>query len=261
MGYFNHQTGYPQDILASRSIIKRDNYALIPPDGLVRNVIPGFDNCDVTILATPKMGASFVDYLVTLHDGGGNQQGFGGEEIETFVYVIEGKITASADRTEYPLTRGGYLYCPAGVTLRFTNANEGNPSQLFLYKRRYQRIQGHEAYVVSDNVNQLEKINYEGMSDVILQDLLPKELGFDMNMHILSFKPGASHGYVETHVQEHGAYILSGAGMYNLDNKWMPVKKGDYIFMAAYVPQAGYAVGHEEFSYIYSKDCNRDITC
>lgn len=51
------------------------------------------------------------------------------------------------------------------------------------------------------------------MDDVILLDFLPKELGFDMNMHILSFAPGASHGYIETHVQEHGAYILSGQGV------------------------------------------------
>lgn len=63
------------------------------------------------------------------------------------------------------------------------------------------------------------------MEDVILLDFLPKELGFDMNMHILSFEPGASHGYIETHVQEHGAYILSGQGVYNLDNNWVPVKK------------------------------------
>jgi (S)-ureidoglycine aminohydrolase len=259
VGYINNQIGYPKDILASRSIIKRDNYAVIPPDGLVRNIIPGFENCDVTILATPKLGATFVDYLVTLHDGGRNQQGFGGENIETLVYVIEGNITASADSTDYPLTTGGYLYCPAGVLLRLENTNGGKPSQLFLYKRVYNRIKGYEAHVVSNNVNKLEKIHYEGMSDVILQDLLPKDLGFDMNIHILSFKPGASHGYIETHVQEHGAYILSGAGMYNLDNEWIPVKKGDYIFMAAYVPQAGYAVGQEEFSYIYSKDCNRDV--
>lgn len=261
MGYFNNQTGYPQDILASRSIIKRDNFALIPPDGLVRNVIPGFENCDITILATPKLGASFVDYLVTLHDGGRNQQGFGGEQIETFVYVIEGNVIAAADYTEYSLTAGGYLYCPAGVMLRLNNDNGGRASQLFLYKRRYQPVDGFSAYVVSDNVNKLEQIHYEGMSDVILQDLLPKEIGFDMNMHILSFRPGASHGYVETHVQEHGAYVLSGAGVYNLDNQWIPVKKGDYLFMAAYVPQAGYAVGQEVFSYIYSKDCNRDVDC
>ena len=42
--------------------------------------------------------------------------------------------------------------------------------------------------MVSNNVANLEKIHYEGMSEVILQDLLPKDLGFDMNMHIL-FRP------------------------------------------------------------------------
>lgn len=67
-------------------------------------------------------------------------------------------------------------------------------------------------WLVSGNASQLERIHYEGMEDVILLDFLPKELGFDMNMHILSFEPGASHGYIETHVQEHGAYILSGQG-------------------------------------------------
>ena len=261
MGYINNQIGYPNDILTSRSIIKRNNYALIPPNGLVRNVVPGFENCDVTILATPKLGATFVDYLVTLYEDGQNQQGFGGQDVETFVYVIDGQIIASADDTDYSLTKGGYLFCPAGMVMRLKNDNSGKNSQLFLYKRTYQRIADYNAHVVCNNVNNLEKIHYEGMSDVILQDLLPKDLGFDMNIHILTFKPGASHGYIETHVQEHGAYILSGEGMYNLDNEWMPVKKGDYIFMAAYVPQAGYAVGHEEFSYIYSKDCNRDVDC
>ncbi len=29
MGYFNNQTGYPTDILSTRAIIKRGNYALI----------------------------------------------------------------------------------------------------------------------------------------------------------------------------------------------------------------------------------------
>ena len=70
---------------------------------------------------------------------------------------------------------------------------------------------------------------------------------------------GGNHGYIETHVQEHGAYILSGQGVYNLDNSWVPVKQGDYIFMGAYSLQAGYGVGRETFSYIYSKDCNRDV--
>lgn len=81
-----------------------------------------------------------------------------------------------------------------------------------LYKRRYIPVEGHAPWLVYGNASELERIHYEGMDDVILLDFLPKELGFDMNMHILSFAPGASHGYIETHVQEHGAYILSGQG-------------------------------------------------
>ena len=39
--------GYPKDLLASRSIIEHGKYALIAPEGLVNNVIPGFENCRV----------------------------------------------------------------------------------------------------------------------------------------------------------------------------------------------------------------------
>ncbi len=58
---------------------------------------------------------------------------------------------------------------------------------------------------------ELERIHYEGMDDVILLDFLPKELGFDMNMHILSFAPCQPRLYRNSR-PEHGAYILSGQG-------------------------------------------------
>lgn len=112
MGYLNNVTGYRDDLLANRAIVKHGNFALLTPDGLVKNIIPGFVNCDATILSTPKLGASFVDYLVTLHQNGGNQQGFGGEGIETFLYVISGNITAKAEGKTFALSEGGYLYCP-----------------------------------------------------------------------------------------------------------------------------------------------------
>lgn len=260
MSYLNNVTGYREDLLMNRSILKRGNYALIEPDGIVKNVLPGFEDCAVTILSSPKLGASFVDYLVTLEAEGKNKEGFGEEGVEVFVYVVEGNIKASADEESFQLSEGGYLFCPDGVKLYFENNNNGSNSQLFLYKRRYLPIEGHSARVVSGNVNDLEYIDYEGMTDVGVKDLLPTDLGFDMNFHILSFQPGASHGYIETHFQEHGALILSGQGMYNLDNNWYPVKKGDYLFMGAYCPQAAYAVGRDEpLTYVYSKDCNRDV--
>lgn len=259
MGYLNNVTGYRDDILSNRSVIKKGNFALIEPDGLVKNVIPGFKDCAVTILGSPQLGASFVDYLVTLEENGRNKDGFGGDGIEVFVYVVEGSIKASADKESFELKEGGYLFCPDGVKLYFENNNNAQ-SKLFLYKRKYMALEGHEAYVVSGNVNDIEYVNYEGMEDVGVKDLLPTDLAFDMNFHILSFQPGASHGYIETHFQEHGAYILTGKGMYNLDNEWYPVKKGDYLFMGGYSAQAAYAVGRgEPLSYVYSKDCNRDV--
>ena len=170
MGYKNNRVGYQKELLTSRAVIKKDNYAIIPHDGLVQNAVPGFENVDISFLGSPN-----------------------------------------------------------------------------------------QPYKVVGSIHDQQPEEYEGMTDVLLWSLLPKEFDFDMNMHILSFEPGASHAYIETHVQEHGAYLISGQGMYNLDNEWYPVEKGDYIFMSAYVPQAAYAVGREEpLMYVYSKDANRE---
>lgn len=258
MSYRNNQIGYPKDILSNRSIIKKDNYALIEIDGLVNNVIPGFENCKISILSSSKLGASFVDYVVTMLEDGHNSIGFGGDGIETFVYVISGKLEASDGQETFTLEDGGYLFVPDTNKMYLKNVNNDN-TELFLYKRRYKKITSYQATTYSNNIKHLDNITLENMEDVELYDLLPTTLDYDMNFHILTFNQGASHGYVETHVQEHGALILSGEGMYNLDNEWMPVKKNDYLFMASYCPQAAYGIGRKTpFSYLYSKDCNRD---
>lgn len=258
MGYKNNQTGYRDGLLSSRAVIKKNNYALIPHDGLVNNVIPGFENCDCSILGSKQLGANFVDYIITMHKDGKNQRGFGGEGVETIVYVIDGRLKVNDGTETNELTKGGYAYLPASTLMYLENGQDAD-TEIFLYKKRYQPLEGYKAHKVVGNVNDMEPIEYEGMTDVLLWDFLPKDLGFDMNFHILSFAPGASHGYIETHYQEHGAYLLSGQGMYNLDNEWMPVEKGDYIFMSSYVQQAAYAVGRDEpLMYVYSKDCNRD---
>lgn len=260
MSYLNEVTGYRKDLLSSRSVVKPGSYAIIEPDGIVKNTIPGFEQCEITILSSPKLGASFVDYLVTVKEGGCNRQGFGAEGVETFFYVFEGELKAWNDDQTVTLTSGGYLFCPAGKKLYFENTG-AKAARCFLYKRRYSPIEGHAAHTVAGNINDVAWVEYEGMHDVLVKDFLPSatDLGFDMNFHILLFKPGACHGYIETHVQEHGAYIYSGEGVYNLNNDWIPVKKGDYLFMGAYCLQAAYGIGRDEdFAYIYSKDCNRD---
>lgn len=259
MGYLNNNTGYPDQLLQTRSIVKKENYVVLPQDGLVNNSVPGFENCQVSILGSPEMGASFADYLVTALEGGKNDN-IGGDGIESFLFVKEGEIKVKADGKEEVLKEGGYIYTPSTTSLAFENLAE--KSVLYLYKRRYNKIENYDyPEIVINNVNDLEWVEYEGMKNCLIKDLLPAagDFRFDMNMHILKFEPGASHGYIETHIQEHGMLFLTGKGMYNLDGEWMGLEAGDYVFMDAYCPQACYGIGNEDFSYIYSKDCNRDV--
>ncbi|AQP54144.1 (S)-ureidoglycine aminohydrolase [Vagococcus penaei] len=259
MGYRTNELGYPTDVLQSRAIVERGNFAIIPPQGLVKNTLPNFENCELTIMSTPKLGASFVDYLCRVLPGGGNTAGFGGNGIETFLYVLDGELEVSDGVETFSLTTGGYIYVPATKKLTFENKST-QATETFLYKKRYQEVEGLSTDTYVNNSANIVGENYEDMTDVDFQTLLPTDLAFDMNFHILSFATGGSHGYIETHYQEHGALLLSGEGMYNLDNHWIPVKKGDYIFMGAYNLQACYSVGRNApLSYLYSKDCNRDV--
>lgn len=250
--------GYRNDLLGTRAEVHPGLWAVIPPDGLVNNVIPYITGCKVSIVASPKMGASFVQYVVEVSKEGKTTDRFGKAEYEeSFLYVISGNIKVSIDSIDYELKDGGYAFAPAGIGMMFENM--GDNAKLLLYKQRYIPLKGHEAKTVIGNVNDMEYMIYDDMENVFIKDLLPTDLGFDMNMHILSFEPGASHSIVETHVQEHGMYILSGEGMYLLDKTWMGIKKDDFVWFGAYCPQCSYGVGREPFAYIYSKDCNRDV--
>jgi len=251
--------GYPNDILSTRAILKPGIFAVIPPQGLVNNIIPGIEDCKVSIIASPKMGASFVQYLVKASSSGRTTKIFGNEKnIETFIYCIKGKGNAKAGGRSYELVDGAYLYSPAGIGIEFENSSE-EELELLLYKQIYVNLEGYNSKVCYGNVNTIEYRIYDKMENVFIKDLLPVDLGFDMNMHILSFAPGGSHPFVETHVQEHGAYVLEGEGVYLLDDRWITIKKDDFIWFGPYVAQAAYGVGRTNFTYIYSKDCNRDV--
>lgn len=250
--------GYRKDLLGTRAEIHNGLWAVIPPDGLVNNVIPYITGCRVSIVASPKMGAGFVQYVVEAGREGKTTDYFGkASHEESFIYVISGDVKVTIGEDSRDMTDGGYGYAPAGVGIQFEN--QGEYAKLLLYKQRYVPLEGYEPYPVTGNVNDIDYVIYDEMENVFIKDLLPVELGFDMNMHILSFEPGASHSIVETHVQEHGMYILNGEGMYLLDKTWMGIKKDDFVWFGAYCPQCSYGVGREPFTYIYSKDCNRDV--
>ena len=131
MSYLNNNTGYRETLLSTRSVCKKENYVILEPDGIVKNAIPGYENCDTTILGSPAMGADFADYISTVHPGGKNDA-IGGNGIESFLYVINGKLTVKNADEEAELSEGGYIYSPADKPFSFVN-NSDEDAFVFIY--------------------------------------------------------------------------------------------------------------------------------
>lgn len=244
-------------MLQSRATIKKGLYALIPTAGHVSNVIPGLEKCHVSILASPKLGAGFAAYQITAVSGGRTVVPFGKElDIELFLYVLKGSLHVNNGEKEGIISENCYFYAAPGTGASFHNMSTAD-TEFLIFKKRYRSVMKEKPWTIQGSVKeQFAGWKKEGLTCL---ELLPQEMVFDIGFYILIFYPGRSHGFIEIHDQEHGAYILSGEGTYYLNDKWFPVMQSDFIWMGPYVPQGAYSCGDEIFAYLYSKDCNRDI--
>ena len=85
----------------------------------------------------------------------------------------------------------------------------------------------------------------------------PSDIRHDMHVNIVNFEPGGAIPFPETHVMEHGLYVLEGKAVYLLNNDWVEVQEGDFMWLRAFCPQACYAGGPGRFRYLLYKDVNR----
>ena len=88
----------------------------------------------------------------------------------------------------------------------------------------------------------------------------PADMRHDMHVNIVTLEPGAVIPFAETHVMEHGLYVLEGKAVYRLNQDWVEVEAGDYMWLRAFCPQACYAGGPTRFRYLLYKDVNRHAT-
>ena len=87
----------------------------------------------------------------------------------------------------------------------------------------------------------------------------PDDMSHDMHVNIVNFEPGGRIPFEETHVMEHGLFVLEGTGRYNLNQDWYEVEAGDYMWLRAFCPQACVATGSGRFRYLLYKDVNRHM--
>ncbi len=243
-----------QGLVTSRVVVER-NFCLLPPEGIPASVLPEWTQAEARILAAPVLGARFAMYLLDLAAGGGTGQQQA-PHLQGFFYVVEGDVELDANGRGHRLGAGGYAYLPPGA--RFKVLARAKSRMLWL-KKPYQAFGPKAPHDVVGSESEVKGEPFMGVEELLLKTLLPADLAFDMAMNIFTFPPGFSLPITETHVMEHGLYMLQGQGLYFLGDRWMEVKAGDFIWMGPYCPQSFYATSSEPARYIYYKDVNRDV--
>ena len=215
------------------------------------------------MLARPLTGFSetFSQYLVEVSEGGGSDRPETDPGAEAVLFVLEGALRLTIAEDEHLLEPGGYAYLPPGAA--WTAHQSGAGAVKFHWVRKaYERVDGidlPEAFVVNEgDVEPLEMPGTDG-AWTTTRFVDQADLRHDMHVNIVNFLPGGTIPFPETHVMEHGIYILEGKAMYLLNEDWVEVEEGDFLWLRAFCPQACYAGGPGRFRYLLYKDVNRHM--
>ena len=123
------------------------------------------------------------------------------------------------------------------------------PARFHWIRKAYQRVDGIDipsAFFTSDA--DVEGIEMPGTNGAWTTQRFadPTDLRHDMHVNIVNFEPGGAIPFPETHVMEHGIYVLEGKAVYLLNQDWVEVQEGDFMWLRAFCPQACYAGGPDD---------------
>ncbi|MCX8954809.1 bifunctional allantoicase/(S)-ureidoglycine aminohydrolase [Ruegeria sp. NA] len=265
--YFAPTGGHPgQNQLLTDRAMFTDAYAVIPK-GTMRDIVtsylPFWEGTRLWVLSRPLSGfaETFSQYIMEVQPGGGSDQPETDAQAQAVLFVVEGTVTLTLNSENHVLETGGYAYIPAGSD--WTLRNTGQTAARFHWVRKaYESVPGLSApdpIITNErDVTPVEMPGTEGRwSTTRFAD--PQDLRHDMHVNIVNFEPGGVIPFAETHVMEHGLYVLEGKAVYRLNQDWVEVEAGDYMWLRAFCPQACYAGGPGRFRYLLYKDVNRHM--
>jgi (S)-ureidoglycine aminohydrolase len=239
-------------------------YAVLPRGtmtDIVTSLLPTWDRTRMWVLARPLSGfaETFSQYVVEVAPGGGSDRPEDDPRAEAVLFLVDGTVTLTLEGTAHELAPGGYAYLPPGTT--WTLRNDGGGTATFHWIRKaYEPVDGTavpEAFVTHES--QVEAVEMPGTAGAWRTQRFvdPTDVRHDMHVNIVTFAPGGSIPFPETHVMEHGLYVLEGKAVYLLNEDWVEVEAGDFMWLRAFCPQACYAGGPGRFRYLLYKDVNR----
>jgi (S)-ureidoglycine aminohydrolase len=254
----------PQTQLMTGRAVFTDAYAFIPRgvfSDIVTSYLPGWRNTKLWLIARPMSGFSetFSQYVVEVAPGGGSDAPDPDSGVQHVIFVTGGLVTLTIDGVGHELDEGGYAYIPAGSTWTLL-AQGATPAGFHWVRKLYEPAPGveHPAAFVT-NEKTLHPVAMPDTNGVwaTTRFVDPSDLRHDMHVNIVTFQPGGVIPFEETHVMEHGLYVLQGKAVYKLNQDWVEVEAGDFMWLRAYCPQACYAAGPGPFRYLLYKDVNR----
>lgn len=256
----------PQSQLTVDQAVFTDAYAVIPGgtmSDIVTSYLPGWRDTRLWVIARPLSGfaETFSQYLMEVAPGGGSDTPEPDATAQGVLYVSDGTGTVTIDDTAHDLRAGSYVYLPAGQRWALT-ATGTNPLKFHWIRKVYQPADGvdaPEAFVTHED--DASTAAMPGTNDAwsTTRFVDPTDLRHDMHVNIVNFQPGGSIPFAETHVMEHGLYVLEGKAVYRLNQDWVEVQAGDFMWLRAFCPQACYAGGPGPFRYLLYKDVNRHM--
>ena len=265
--YYAPRGGHPpqQDLLTSRAVFT-ECYAVIPK-GVMRDIVtsnlPFWKNTRAWVLARPMSGFSetFSQYIMEVAPGGGSTRPEPEPRAEAVLFVVDGALDLNISGKLYHMQTGGYAFVPPDTDWKLKNSGDG-PVRFHWIRKAYEHVEGiepPEAFVINE-----QDITATPMPDTdskweTTRFVDPTDIRHDMHVSIVTFAPGASIPFAETHVMEHGLYVLEGKAVYRLNQDWVEVEAGDFIWLRAFCPQACYAGGPGPFRYLLYKDVNRHM--
>jgi (S)-ureidoglycine aminohydrolase len=254
----------PQTQLMTGRAIFTEAYAVIPKgvmSDIVASLLPHWQNTRAWIIARPLSGfaETFSQYIMEVGPGGGSRSPEPDPEAQAALFVINGQITLTIGKVDHRLESGGFAYIPPGTAWTLQN-NDSQVARFHWVRKRHQRVQGlalPDPVITSD-----ARIAPTVMPDTqgrwaTTRFVDPADMRHDMHMTIVTFEPGGLIPFEETHVMEHGLYVLEGKAVYKLNRDWVEVEAGDFMWLRAFCPQACYAGGPGRFRYLLYKDVNR----
>ena len=257
----------PQTQLLTDRAVFTEAYAVLPK-GTMRDIttsaLPFWEGTRLWVIARPMTGfaETFSHYLMEVSPGGGSDRPETDPAAQGVLFVTEGAAELHIGADAHELQAGGYAYLPPGTDWRLAVRGDV-PCRFHWIRKAFAGVDGLAmpiAFVTHErDATVIEMPGTKG-AWATTRFVDPADLRHDMHVNIVTFQPGGVIPFLETHVMEHGLYVLEGKAAYRLNRDWVEVEAGDYMWLRAFCPQACYAGGPGPFRYLLYKDVNRHMS-